>query len=71
MQLSINRGRPFGDERWQARTARKVELEFSLRDLGRPKKTGEIRYTRTPTPFSSLEHQARPTEGSRFLRQTT
>jgi putative transposase len=43
MQLSINRGRPFGDERWQARTARKLELESSLRDPGRPKKTGEFR----------------------------
>jgi hypothetical protein len=39
MQLSINRGRSMGDEGWQARAAKRLELESSLRAPDRPKKT--------------------------------
>jgi putative transposase len=32
---SVKRGRPFGDERWQERTAKKLALESTLRPRGR------------------------------------
>ena len=35
---SINRGRPFGSDSWQRRTAKRLELESSLRARGRPRK---------------------------------
>lgn len=35
---SITRGRPFGSASWQAQTAAKLNLEFTLRQRGRPKK---------------------------------
>jgi putative transposase len=39
VRACIARGRPFGGEAWQARTARRLGLEASLVPLGRPKKT--------------------------------
>jgi putative transposase len=38
LQTSVRRGRPFGDDRWQAQTARAMRLESTLRPRGRPGK---------------------------------
>lgn len=38
LQLSVQRGRPFGDEDWTQQTAVRLGLESSVRPLGRPKK---------------------------------
>jgi putative transposase len=38
VQESLQRGRPFGSERWQARTAKKLGLESTMRSRGRPRK---------------------------------
>jgi putative transposase len=38
LRRSVGRGAPFGDERWQARTALTLHLESALRPRGRPKK---------------------------------
>jgi putative transposase len=38
LRTSVNRGRPFGDPRWQQKTAAKLDLKQTLRDPGRPKK---------------------------------
>jgi len=38
LRKSVNRGRPFGTEDWIHRTARRLGLEFTLRDPGRPAK---------------------------------
>ena len=38
LRESINRGRPFGSEVWQQRTAKKLELESAMRPRGRPRK---------------------------------
>jgi putative transposase len=35
---SVERGRPFGKERWQKRMATELGLEFTLRPRGRPRK---------------------------------
>jgi len=35
---SVIRGRPFGTETWQKRTAKRLGLEFSMRPRGRPRK---------------------------------
>jgi putative transposase len=37
MRDSIQRGRPFGDERWQERTALRLGLQPTLRPRGRPR----------------------------------
>lgn len=37
LRHSISRGAPFGSERWQKRTAKRLGLESSLRPRGRPK----------------------------------
>jgi putative transposase len=34
---SVNRGRPFGSQRWVVRVAKRLELESTLRPRGRPK----------------------------------
>ena len=34
----VNRGRPFGDANWVQRTAKRLCLEFTLRNAGRPRK---------------------------------
>jgi putative transposase len=39
VHLSIARGRPFGDDSWTARVARRYGLESTLRDPWRPRKT--------------------------------
>lgn len=38
LRASIDRGRPFGSETWQRRTAKQLGLEASLHALGRPRK---------------------------------
>jgi putative transposase len=38
LRISVNRGRPFGDETWVKRTAARLGLEFTLRSPGRPRK---------------------------------
>jgi len=38
LQQSINRGCPFGTERWQKQTAKKLGLESTMRPRGRPRK---------------------------------
>ncbi len=37
LRTSVERGAPFGNERWQKRTARRMDLEFTLRPRGRPR----------------------------------
>ena len=39
LRASVQRGRPFGSESWQKRTAHKLGLESTFRSRGRPKKT--------------------------------
>lgn len=46
LRASVNRGRPLGDKNWILRTARRLGLEFTLRDAGRPRKTSR-KETRT------------------------
>ena len=38
LRLCVRRGRPYGPDRWVARTAEALGLGFTLRDRGRPKK---------------------------------
>ena len=38
IRLSLQRGRPFGSEKWQNRTAKRLDLESTMRPRGRPKK---------------------------------
>ena len=38
LRTSVLRGRPFGQEDWQRRTAKQLGLEFTLRPRGRPRK---------------------------------
>jgi putative transposase len=38
LKPSLERGRPFGEERWLNRTVQKLHLEHTIRDEGRPKK---------------------------------
>ncbi len=38
LRRSVVRGTPFGDERWQERTAQRLALESTLRAAGRPRK---------------------------------
>jgi len=35
MRLCVKRGRPYGEERWQAKTAERLELQSTLRPRGR------------------------------------
>jgi putative transposase len=37
LRTSVERGAPFGSERWQKRTARLMGLEFTMRPRGRPR----------------------------------
>ena len=39
LRVSVQRGRPFGSEKWQKRTAKRLDLESTMRPRGRPKKT--------------------------------
>jgi putative transposase len=38
LRTSVDKGRPFGDATWQATTTRKLRLQSSYRDAGRPRK---------------------------------
>ena len=38
VRLSVLRGQPFGSEAWQKRTAKSLNLEYTFRKPGRPKK---------------------------------
>ena len=49
LRQSVKRGRPFGSERWQKRTAAKLELESTLRPRGRPR-VHPVKEKRLPTP---------------------
>ena len=40
VRQSVNRGRPFGEEKWSDRAVRRLGLESTLRPQGRPKKAG-------------------------------
>jgi putative transposase len=37
LRTSVNRGRPWGDPSWVQRTARRLGLDFTLRNPGRPR----------------------------------
>ena len=39
LRLARDRGRPYGDERWSARTAARLGIASALRPIGRPRKT--------------------------------
>jgi len=41
LRVSLIRGRPFGDEDWQKRTAKRLGLESTFRPRGRPKKAAD------------------------------
>jgi putative transposase len=43
LRISVNRGRPWGEQSWMLMTARRLGLESTLRDPGRPKKNGPSR----------------------------
>jgi putative transposase len=38
LQRSLVRGTPYGDDRWTERTARRLDLQSTLRPRGRPRK---------------------------------
>ena len=38
IRTCVQRGRPFGSEKWQKRTAKRLDLESTMRPRGRPKK---------------------------------
>ena len=38
LRLSVSRGRPFGNDRWQRRTAKRLGLESTFRPGGRPRR---------------------------------
>jgi putative transposase len=38
LRQSVSRGRPYGSERWQAKTMAALGLEHTLRNRGRPRK---------------------------------
>jgi putative transposase len=38
LREAVKRGRPFGDPAWQGRTAKKLNLESTFRERGRPRK---------------------------------
>ncbi len=38
LRLSVTKGKPFGDEKWQKSTTKRLGLQSSYREAGRPKK---------------------------------
>ena len=50
MQTSVKRGRPYGDDRWQRQTAKRLALESTLRPRGRQRMQANQRLP-TPHPF--------------------
>ena len=47
LRVSVVRGRPFGDEDWQKRTAKRLGLESTFHPRGRPKKAARDERERT------------------------
>jgi len=47
LRASVVRGRPFGDEDWQKRTAKRLSLESTFRPRGRPRKAARDQVERT------------------------
>ena len=43
IRISVNRGRPCGEQDWVQCTAERLGLTFTLRDPGRPRKPSEQR----------------------------
>ncbi|TWT32075.1 transposase [Blastopirellula retiformator] len=41
LRQCVSRGRPFGNEKWTEKIARKSGLEYTLRSRGRPRKTSD------------------------------
>jgi putative transposase len=41
VRRSVERGTPHGEARWVAATARRLDLEHTLRPRGRPRKEGK------------------------------
>jgi hypothetical protein len=41
LRLSVERGRPYGDDSWKKATAQRLGLESTLRSRGRPRKREE------------------------------
>ncbi len=41
LRISVNRGRPFGDPAWVQKTVKRLGLEYTMRDRGRPKASNE------------------------------
>jgi putative transposase len=39
LRTSVNRGRPFGASSWQQRIAKRLDLEYTFRPRGRPRKS--------------------------------
>jgi putative transposase len=39
LRLSVQRSRPYGDESWTKKTARRIGLEYTLRGRGRSRKS--------------------------------
>jgi putative transposase len=39
LRLSVERGRPYGEDKWTEKTARQLGLKSTLRSMGRPRKT--------------------------------
>jgi putative transposase len=46
LRRSVNRGSPFGDDRWGAKIAKQLGLESSLRSPGRPRKMKKVKSRR-------------------------
>jgi putative transposase len=42
LRCGAQRGRPFGDEDWVVRTARRLGLESTLRQRGRPRQSSSL-----------------------------
>ena len=41
IQVCMDRGRPFGESKWVLQTAKELDLEATLRPVGRPRKEAE------------------------------
>jgi hypothetical protein len=52
VRRSEARGQPFGSETWQKQTARALDLEYTFRKQGRPRKLAQ--------PFTRYENEPRP-----------
>jgi putative transposase len=56
---SLNRGRPFGDDRWTAKAAARLGLAHTLRPRGRPPKPKPPRADDRPRPTGSRRRQGK------------